>query len=291
VTAAAKKRFRSLLFAPANRGDLLAKFPMIGADLAVMDLEDGTPDLEKLQAREVAIDGAGLLQGRLSGTDLYVRVNAPASPYFEGDLAVAMADGVVGVVVPKISSVEDVIRTEDALAIREVATGRSPRKLVLGIETGEGVERATAILARSTRGVATYFGAEDFAAEIGARRTKDGGEILYARSRVVLAARLAGMAAFDIAVVDVRDDEHFINDARVGRNLGYDGKTCVHPHQVVLTHATFASTAEEVDRAGRLIRHYEKSVSEGRGTTEFEGQMIDVPLIEQARQILADAET
>jgi citrate lyase subunit beta/citryl-CoA lyase len=133
---------------------------------------------------------------------------------------------------------------------------------------------------------ALAFGGEDFISDIGGRRTSEGLEVLYARSQVVLAARSAGLEAIDQVVVDIRDDGHFRRDAIAGRNLGYTGKMCLLPRQVALANEVFSPTAEEVDRSRRLIEAYDAGIAAGRGVTEFEGLMVDTPLLKRARAIL-----
>jgi len=130
------------------------------------------------------------------------------------------------------------------------------------------------------------FGAEDFITDIGGRRTLEGVEVLYARSRVVLATRLGGLQALDQVFTAIRDDGSFRRDAEVGRQLGFDGKMCITPRQVEMANEVFSPSAEEVDRSRRLIETYEAAQSEGRGTIEFEGSMIDEPLVKRARAVL-----
>ena len=134
-----------------------------------------------------------------------------------------------------------------------------------------------------------YFGAEDFAVDMGARRTQAGGEVLYARSRVVLAAKAAGVPAIDQAVVHLRDDEQFRRDATSGRDLGYDGKICLLPRQVELANALFGPSEAEIDHARRLIAAYEAAKAAGRGAIDFEGRMVDEPVFKHAQGVVAAA--
>lgn len=280
-------RLRSLLFAPGNRRDLVRKFPRWKADGNVIDLEDGTPDAEKSAARESlrelaeGVRAAGLQQA------LFVRVNGPASPHHLDDLcAVAAIGGVDGVVLPKVERVEQVMQAAAVLAARPSALRQAPLRLILGLETAWGVERAADLAQVAAPILAVYFGAEDFIADLGGIRTPEGLEVLYARSRVALAARLAGVIAVDQVVVAVREADQFRADARIGRRLGYQGKLCVHPAQVEWAHAVFTPDPVEVDRSRRLIAAYEAAVAAGRGTIEFEGQMIDGPLLKHAQHVL-----
>ena len=207
---------RSLLFAPANRPDLTAKLGRPGADAVALDLEDGTPVPEKEAARATALEGAAGLAAQDGAPEIYVRVNPEDSPFFTGDLEVLLAGGAPGIdglVLPKVESAPQLVAVERRLTQLERAAGRPPLALILGIESAAGVEQATAILAASTRASAAYFGAEDFATDVGARRTPAAHEVAYGRARVVLAARLARVASIDQAVLEVRDDERYLEDA------------------------------------------------------------------------------
>jgi citrate lyase subunit beta/citryl-CoA lyase len=280
---------RSLLFAPGNRADLIAKLPRSRPDAVAIDLEDGTPPAEKEAARGIAAAGACELTRQDPSLRVFVRANAPSSPYFDGDLEALLAAGLAHLAVPKVGSVEEVRRVEHMLEDRENALGRPEVEVLLGIETVAGVLRATDILCASRRTCGVYFGGDDFATDLGARRTRTGEEVLYARSHVVMAARLAGIPAIDQAVFDFRDDELFLEDARRGRDLGYAGKLCVHPRQVELAHLAFTPSPEEVEYSRRLLAAWQAAVAAGRATLEFEGQMVDGPLVRRAEAILASA--
>ena len=127
-------------------------------------------------------------------------------------------------------------------------------------------------------------------ADLGGVRTEAGLEVLYPRSRVAMLARLSGVAAFDIVVTKLRDDDAFLQDARTGRSLGYGGKLCIHPAQVALAHQVFSPSPEEIKRAWALLAAYEEGQQEGRGVMAFEGQMVDAPMLVRARAVLASAE-
>ncbi len=133
---------------------------------------------------------------------------------------------------------------------------------------------------------ALAFGAEDFITDLGGRRTPEGLEVLYARSRVVLAARAAALQALDQVFVNLRDDEAFRWDAEMGRQLGYSGKMCIVPRQVEAANLVFSPSAEEIDRARRLLEAYEDAKGSGHGVFEFEGAMVDEPILKRAREIL-----
>lgn len=279
---------RSLLFAPGNRPDLLKKFPRSDADAYIIDFEDGTPQPEKAAARRELPGVVSYLRDeRVTGL-VFVRTNDPSSSHTEADIEAALQTDIDGLMIPKLATVRDVRRFGEALADAE-QRGRGKRFLLIGlIESMAGVIAAQQLASSGDDHLcALCFGGEDFITDIGGRRTPGGLEVLYARSRVVLAARSAGLEAIDQVVVDIRDDQLFREDARAGRNLGYTGKMCLLPRQVTLANEVFSPTPDEVDRSRRLIEAYEAAIVEGRGVTEFEGLMIDPPLLKRARAIVA----
>ncbi|HYF19505.1 MAG TPA: CoA ester lyase [Ramlibacter sp.] len=280
---------RSWLIAPANRPNYLAKFPTLGADCCVLDLEDGTPEPHKEQTRvDLPRIVAGLReQGLRQG--LHARVNHPRSEHFAQDLAAAGAAGVDGISIPKLGSVAEL---KAAVAALEPAEQRLGRRFTVigGIESALGVLNVSEIAFADERLIGLYFGAEDFATDLlGARRTREGLEVLYARSRVVLAAKAARLTAIDQGVLEIHDDERFRADAGQARNLGYDGKVCLNPRQVQLANELFAPTPQEVDFSRRLLAAAREAEARGIGTIAFEGAMVDGPLIKRCEHVLAMA--
>jgi citrate lyase subunit beta/citryl-CoA lyase len=276
---------RSLLFAPGNRPELLKKFSRTDADGYVIDFEDGTPEPEKQSARDTLADVVSYLRGQKLRGPIFVRTNTASSPHTEADLEAALHTDIDGLVIPKLGAVGELQHFGQALAEAEQKR-RRPLGLIGLIESMAGVMAAPQLATGDDHLCALAFGGEDFISDIGGRRTPEGLEVLYARSQVVLAARSAGLEAIDQVVVDIRDDEQFRRDAIAGRNLGYTGKMCLLPRQVTLANEVFSPTAEEVDRSRRLIEAYDAGIAAGRGVTEFEGLMVDTPLLKRARAIL-----
>ena len=269
------KIVRSLLFAPANRPDLFSKFPQLAADAFALDLEDGTPAGERQTARSRLAQSVRIARGDGKAL-IFVRINAVDTPDFAEDMEAVKASDADGILLPKARQARDLAAVGPGLPV------------IAGIESIEGVLNAVTIAA-SAAVAAVYFGAEDFAAEMGARRTAQGLEVLYARSHVVLAARAARVGALDQVVTDFRDDAQFRKDAAVGRDLGYDGKLCIHPRQVDLANEVFAPSAAEVERARRLVAAFRAAEARGEATIDFEGQMVDGPVVKAALSILAKA--
>lgn len=268
-------RARSLLFAPANRPDLFEKFPRYAADILALDLEDGTPPIERPAARDELPRSVRMARGKRVG-GLFVRVNPASSPDSAADVSAVHASGADGIILAKADSAGDIAGLGTALPV------------IAGIESIAGVLHAQEIAAAP--GVtAVFFGAEDFATEMGARRTREGNEVLYARSRVVLAAKAAGIKAIDQVVLDFRDDALFLHDAAAARSLGYDGKMCIHPRQISLANEVFTPSDAEVEYATRLVAAYDAAQAQGRATIDFEGRMVDGPLYKTSLAVLAAA--
>lgn len=280
-------RLRSLLFAPAVRPDFLAKLGGRQADAIVIDCEDATPtnDDAKAEARRNAAEWAPRLLD--DGATVVVRVNAVPTRWFADDVAEALSYEMTAAIVPKVESVEQMDTVAEAFASR----GIPDLGVMVGIETALGVADARAILAHHQVNSA-YFGAEDFIADMGGVRTTGNAEVAFARSHVALAARLAGVPVLDQVVADFRDDDRFVREANEARAMGYGGKLCIHPGQVALANEHFVPSAEEVERAERLLAAYEAAAAEGIAAIDFDGQMVDEPLAAQARRVieLADAD-
>jgi citrate lyase subunit beta/citryl-CoA lyase len=267
-------RVRSLMFVPATRADRIAKIPRFAPDVAVVDLEDAVAAADKADARPVAMAAIDALE-RPGPSTVLIRVNPVGTSWFAGDIAAAAGCAAAGIVVPKLDTAEQLDQVRQALA------GHSwPDALVVaGLETALGVADARVLLAGGLS--AAYFGAEDYIADVGGQRSPGGTEVLYARSQVCLAARLAGIPAVDQAVMDLADDEHFLADARGGRGLGYQGKICIHPRQVELAHQAFTPTPEELAHARAVLAAGEAGVG------VLDGQMVDDVHVRIARAVLA----
>jgi len=264
---------RSALFVPGTKTELLVKVPRWQPDAVIVDLEDAVPEAEKDAAR-LAVAEADFAA---AGTTVLVRVNPPGTPWHELDIAACLDTAAAGIVLPKGEDPEAVAGLVNRLAKTAPAVG-----VILGIESALGVARARDLLATGVS--AGFFGSEDFLADMGGRRTASGLEVLYARSEVVLAGRLAGVPMIDQAVVAVEDDAAFTADAETGRALGYVGKICVHPRQVGLAHAVFTPSEAEVAEARRVVQ----AAASGVGVVD--GLMVDAVHVRMAHQVLERAE-
>ncbi len=282
TSVTAFSRVRSVLFAPAFNERLLNKLPVTGADVVVADLEDSVPatDDDKRSARDIL--RAWLRDRGPSPADcvFLVRLNPMNSPWFEADLDMVFFDFVDGVVLPKAD--------RDAVELRGRLSAGRPLKVLAGVETANGID-SVELLARSGAVDALYFGAEDYITELGGRRTRRGDEVLYARSRVVMAARLGGLLAVDQVVDAYLDDQYFLDDAEAARDLGYDGKTCLHPRQVGLAHRVFTPSTAELEWAERVARAAREASMTGQAALNVDGRLCGAPMITRAERLLAAA--
>jgi citrate lyase subunit beta/citryl-CoA lyase len=262
---------------------MLAKLPRSAPDGVVIDLEDAVPPDAKIDARHPARDMGERLAAENPELGVYVRLNAVRSPWFADDVGDALVPGLTGVVVPKLDWSNDIDVVTDALRRNRL----SHLALIVGIETAAGVARIDDLLRPPV--AAAYFGAEDFITDMGGVRTESSVEVLYARSRVALAARLAGVHAIDQIVPGFDDEERFVADARAGRAIGYGGKLCIHPSQVPLANQVFSPSEDEIDHARRLVAAHDAATERGEAAIAFEGQMVDEPMVRRARDTLEAA--
>jgi citrate lyase subunit beta/citryl-CoA lyase len=272
---------RSVLFSPGDQPELLRKAPKSGADVVVFDLEDAVAPTAKAEAREAVADVLGTID---PDCEVCVRVNA--GEVAEDDV-VALAAGTLrldSVMLPKTASAEDV----ETLAARLGDHGLDAPVLAL-IESARGVLNAEEV-ADAPATDALLFGAEDLAADLGATRTDEGTEVLYARERVVLAASAAGVDAIDTLWTDFEDTDGLRADTDRGIEMGYDGKMAIHPGQVSVINDAFTPGEDSIEWAETVLSARDEAEEAGRGVFAVEGEMIDAPLIAQAERIVERAE-
>lgn len=267
---------RSVMFTPGDRPEMLRKAPESGADVIVFDLEDAVAPERKAEAREIVVD---LLSDPAFDPEpeVCVRVN----PDFEEDLAILSHARPDSLMLPKVASAGNVEALDEQ--IREY--GNSLPVFAL-IESAAGVLAAPEI-ATNRATDALVFGAEDLSADIGATRTEEGTEVLYARERVVIAASAAGTDAIDTVYTDIEDAEGLATETRFAIQLGYDGKMAIHPGQVKPINEAFAPDSVEIEWAERVLDARERADKEGRGVFRVDGEMIDAPLVARAERIVA----
>jgi len=252
-----------------------------GADAVVFDLEDSVDAARKADGRRAIAEY--LVTTAMSRTARFVRVNAPGSPWQQDDLAWlgSVAGHCEAVVLPKV---------ETATHIEHVAHVAPAGRVIPLLETARGIVAAASIAAARADVPALIFGAEDFTADLGIPRTLEGEELLFARSQVVLAAATTGADAIDAVFVDLKSPDGLRQDAVRARSLGFRGKMAIHPDQIAVIHDVFSPSAEDVARARQLIEADAAARARGDGAFRFEDRMVDLPVVERARRVVALAE-
>ncbi len=280
---------RALLFMPGDDRHKIEKGAATGVDAVVMDLEDGVALNRKEEARETV--RRALEEVTFGRTERLVRINPVGSGLEEADLKATLDGHPDGYVVPKVESPEQIRWVSAWLAAEERARGWPVGgiRLLAILESARGILNAGAIAAADDRLEALIFGAEDFAGDVGATRTREGWEVFYARSAVVVAAAAHELQAIDTVFIDLHDLEGLRQEAAFALQLGFDGKLAIHPRQVPVIQGVFTPSPEEVERAKRLIEAFETHQAEGTGVFAFEGKMVDMPMIRAAKRVLARA--
>lgn len=284
---------RSFLFAPANVARRVEKALTLEADAVILDLEDSVATAEKVATRRLVVE-ALKAQRRAR---LYVRVNAPSTPFCHGDLLEVIRKGVDGVVVPKIESAADLHAVDWVMAALERERGLAEGSLDLMpiIETASGVQRVDRILqARSLRPYPgawrvrrVAFGAGDYANDVGLSPTLDEPELAGARERIVLASRAAGMEnPVDSPWFHFKEAEAFRRSLERSRRGGFQGRLCVHPDQIAPVNAAYLPSDEELERARRIVAAFREAEARGEAAVQVDGLMVDYPIVHRAQALL-----
>ena len=279
---------RSLLFLPGNSPVMLQNGAVMPADALIMDLEDAVAPDQKDAARLLVTSALRTLD---YSQEIIIRINASDSGHWQQDLT-ALVPCRPGAVMTTKSSVEAVKQTAELLTELERANQVTPGAIgiIALIETALGVEHAYEIATASERFSALFLGAEDLAADLRCERTKEGTEIFYSRSRLVLAARAAGIDAIDTPFTDVQDDEGIIADAELARSLGFSGKAAISPRHLSAINQVFSPRPEAIRYALAVMAALEQGKREGKGVVALDGKMIDAPIAARAEQVLTAAE-
>ncbi len=276
---------RSLLFVPGSNPRALEKARALPADGLIFDLEDAVAPMAKEEARTAVM--AALAAGGYGGRELVLRVNALDTPWGHADLAAAATMPIDAVLLPK---VENADRVRLAAALLD-ALGAPPERAVwCMLETPLGILDARPIAAASPRLAALVLGSSDLTKDLHAAHTRDRLPLLTALQLALLAARAYGLAALDGVHLDLSDDEGFALACRQGRELGFDGKTLIHPKQIEEANTAFAPSAEEVAWSRRIIAAYAEAERSGQGVVLVDGKLVENLHIDNARRVVAVAE-
>ena len=283
--------FRSLLFVPGNREDMLAKAGALTADVLVPDLEDSVPEGEKEHAREVVRQAVKGLAHK--GQAVIPRINALNTGLAKEDLEAVVCPEVYGVTVGKIESPWEVQQVATILEELERRAGLpvGHTRLIPWLENAKAIVGAHEIAIASPRIVGVAFGAEDFTNDMAVQRSDEGTELTYPRATVAMAARAAGVLAIDTPYVNFRDTEGLEREVRVVLPLGFKAKFAIHPGQLETINTLFSPSQEEIEYARRVVAAFEEAEAQGSGATSLDGKVIDVPVVKRARNLLSLAES
>ncbi len=289
MNANRQSRFRNPIFVPGNRRSMLEKATDFATDAVVADLEDSVPMAEKPAARDLVAEMVPVLAK--AGQRIVVRVNSLDTGLAEDDIAAVVHLDVFAISVGKITSPSDISEYGRLLDAAETNAGLSTgqTKLVLWIETAAAVQHAYDIACSSERIAAITFGAEDYTRDVGIRRTSSGEEVQIPRGLVALAAHAAGVTPLDTPYVNFRDSEGLESDIAEAALLGFKGKFAIHPAQLEPIRRMFGPQPDEIEYARRVIAAWDAASADGRGSLDLDGAMVDVPVVERARNTLAEA--
>lgn len=291
------KPYRSMLFVPGHKPAWADKAIASGTDAIILDLEDSVPASDKGEARRTVRDTIGRLRDQDVRADVWVRPNSFDTGLFGADVEQVVVRGLAGLFLPKVFNAEEIVRIDAVVSHIEDREGLEPGSigLIVSFETAVAMARCEEIAAASPR-IASLLGATgpnaDVGRELGFEFSPEGWETLYLRSRIILAARAAGLH-HPVAGVwqDIRDLEGFRRFAEDNRALGYRGMVLIHPSHVQAANEVFTPSAEQVEFYRRMIDAFQKAVADGHAAVDFEGQHIDLAHAKTAQGIvdLADA--
>lgn len=274
---------RSLLFIPGNNPGMLQNGGVFGADSVILDLEDAVSPLEKDAARLLVANA--LKSVDYGGSKKVVRINPLDMPIGRDDIRAIVPCRPDALVLPKVQSAADIKEAAALIAVAE-QPGQEPVKIIALIETPRGLAEAYNIAVADARVVALAFGAEDYTATLGAIRTKEGKEILTARSLMVNAAAAAGIDALDTPYTDVNDETGLIEDTALAKQLGFKGKMAINPRQIDVIHSIFNPSAQEIEWAERVVQAIRQAEEQGSGVISVDGRMVDAPIVNRAERVL-----
>ena len=281
---------RSMLFLPGNNPNMLINGNCLGSDAVIFDLEDAVSPAEKDAARILVRNTMRYMDFR--GCEIIVRINSIDTAFWQKDIDEILPYKPGLVLLPKTGSAADVLEADRYMTEVEQKLGLPQNTVGLMplIETAMGVENAFAIASATKRVKALFLGAEDLTADLQCKRTKEGREIEYARTRLVVAARAAGVDVYDTPFTDINDDEGIVVDAQLAKGLGFTGKASISPRHVEVINAVFSPTQREVDYAYEVMDAIALAKSQGKGAIALHGKMIDAPIVTRAQQTIAMAQ-
>jgi citrate lyase beta subunit len=279
---------RALLYVPGDDRHKIEKAAGLDVDCICMDMEDGVAFSRKEQAR--ATIARALQEVTFGKSERLARINAVGSGFEADDLRMVLPHQPDGIVIPKVEELKQIQWASELIEAAELQRGwpLNSIRLLVDVETARGILNLKEI-ASHPRLDALIFGGEDFAVSIGARRTPEAVELLYARQAVLTAAAAFGLQAIDIVAIDFKDLPALRREAELGAGLGFTGKQIIHPAQVEPVQSAFTPGDQAIAHARRIVDGFEASNKRGKGAFALDGRMIDMPLVKNAEKVLERA--
>lgn len=278
------------MYVPGNNPGMVKDAHIYGADSIMFDLEDSVAINEKDAARFLVYNA--LKEIDYEGTETVVRINGLDNPYGLEDLEAIVRAQPDVIRLPKTERAQDIIDVEKEIERIEKAAGIpvGKTKMMAAVESAIGVINAYEIATASDRLMGIAIGAEDYVTDLKTTRSPEGIELLAGRSQIILAARAAGIYAFDTVYSDVNNEEGFENEVKLIKQLGFDGKSVVNPRQIDPVHKIYTPSQKEIDKSIRVINAAKDAAKKGSGVVSLNGKMVDKPIIERAQRALMLAE-
>lgn len=280
---------QTLMFTPANHHRKVEKALQTKVDAIILDLEDACAIDEKEKARKDIIPF--LKKPRVSKA--YVRVNAISTRFFYDDVTEIVCPELDGIILPMVETGEDLIIADWLLSSLEQKSGLPHESIdvIPIIETARGISNLKEILKHKKRVRRVGFGAGDFTNDVGMSWSKSGEELLSSRSAVVIESRAAGIEApIDTVYIHLSDDEGLAYEAKMAKNLGFQGKFLIHPQQIEIVRSVFSPTEEEIERAKEIVAAFQKAEESGSSSIRVGNQFVDYPIVYKAQKTLQLAE-
>ncbi len=272
---------RSALYVPGSNARALEKAPALGADVVIVDLEDAVAPGAKDEARRAALEAIRRGMGR---AEVVLRVNGAGTPWAGADLAAAAGSGADAILLPKVDGPD---RVREAVRLLEASGAPDSLALWAMIETPRGVLRAAEVADSSPRLACLVAGTSDLVKDLRARHTVQRTEVLVSLSLIVLAARAGGLAALDGVHLDLADDAGLAEACRQGRDLGFDGKTLIHPRTIAAANLAFTPCDDEIAAARRVIEAHAAAEAAGRGVVVVDGRLVEALHVAEAHRVVA----
>lgn len=281
-----QKLRRTMLYVPGNNPGMIKDVHIYGSDSIMFDLEDSVSLGEKDSARYLVHTALSNLN--YGNVETVVRINGLDSEYGLNDLEAIVRAKPDIIRLPKTETAQDIHDVEGEISRIERAVGieEGTIKLMAAVESALGIINAYGIATASKRLVGIAIGAEDFVTDLKTTRSLDGIELLTARSQLLMAARAARIDAIDTVFSDVNNEEGFINEVKLIKQLGFDGKSIINPRQIAPVHEIFTPSQQDIDKALRIMEAIEIANKNGSGVISLNGKMIDKPIVERARRVV-----